>query len=159
MIYSKTCEHAIRALIYYADHPEISMAAVKDVGLETGVSVTYVAKIFQCLEKSRILSSKRGPGGGYSMLIPISKLTLLKVVQSLDDLKKSSFSNCVMGLDKCNDKNPCPLHPVWAQAKEKMLARLNSCTIADVAALGDKFRMGRHRRHKLSKRMREIFTV
>lgn len=159
MIYSKTCEFAIRALVYFADHPEKSAASVKDVGRESGVSPSYVAKIFQCLVKSRILSSKRGPFGGYAPLIPMSQLTLLRIVHALDDLKKSPFSNCVMGFDRCNDKNPCPLHPVWVKAKTRMLERLNVCTIADVAALGDKFRRGRQRRHILSKQMREIFSV
>jgi DNA-binding IscR family transcriptional regulator len=49
MIYSKTCEAAIRALIYFADHPAAAAVSVKDVARETGVSPSYVAKIFQCL--------------------------------------------------------------------------------------------------------------
>lgn len=159
MIYSKTAEYAIRSLIYFADHPEKSLATAKEVSKETGIPAAYVAKIFQCLVKSRILNSQRGPGGGCSLLVPASKLTLLKVVQSLDDLSKSPFSNCVMGLDKCNDKNPCPLHPIWSEAKDRMLAQLASSTISDIAALGDKFRWGRQRRFFLSKRMRGIFSI
>jgi Rrf2 family iron-sulfur cluster assembly transcriptional regulator len=159
VIYSKTCEYAIRALIYFADHPEISEASVKEVGRETGVSASYVGKIFQCLVKSRILASKRGPSGGYSLLVPVTELTLLRIMRALDDPEKSPFVNCVMGLDKCKDANPCPMHPVWVKAKEKMIERLEVCTIANVAALGDKFRMGRQRRHVLSKQMREIFSV
>lgn len=159
MIYSKTCEYAIRSLIYFADHAEASLATVKDVSKDSGVPAAYVAKIFQCLAKSRILSSQRGPAGGYSLLIPATRLTLLKVVRSLDDLSKSPFSNCVMGFDKCNDKNPCPLHPIWAKAKDQMLEKLHSSTIADMAVLGDRFRLGKQRRYVLSKRMRNIFSI
>jgi Rrf2 family protein len=159
MIYSKTCEYAIRALIYFADHPEISSATVKEVSKDSGVPATYVAKIFQCLVKSRILCSQRGPTGGYSLLIPASKLTLLKIVRSLDDLANSPFSNCVMGLDKCNDKNPCPLHPIWVKAKDQMLEKLDSSTIADMAVLGNRFRFGKQRRYVLSKTMRNIFSI
>jgi Rrf2 family iron-sulfur cluster assembly transcriptional regulator len=159
MIYSKTCEYAIRALTYFADHPEISSATVKDVSKDSGVPASYVAKIFQCLAKSGVLGSRRGPAGGYSLLVPAAQLTLLKVVRSLDDLSKSSFSNCVMGFDKCDDKEPCPLHPVWAKAKDQMLEKLHSSTIADMAALGDRFRLGRQRRYVLSKKMRNIFSI
>lgn len=159
MIYSKTCEYAIRALIYFAENPKISSATVKEVSKDSGVSAAYIAKIFQCLAKSRILSSQRGPAGGYTLLIPVSRLTLLKVVQSLDDLAKSPFSNCVMGFDKCNDKNPCPLHPIWAKAKDQMLEKLHSSTIADMAVLGDRFRFGKQRRYVLSKTMRNIFSI
>ncbi len=159
MIYSRTCEYAIRALIYFADHPDQSSATVKEVSHESGIPQSYVAKIFQCLARSGVLKSQRGPKGGYSLLVPVSKLSLLKIVHSLDDLTNSPFSNCVMGLEKCNDKNPCPLHPIWSKAKEAMLDKLAASTLSDVAALGDKFRWGKQRRVTLSKRMREIFTI
>jgi Rrf2 family protein len=103
--------------------------------------------------------SQRGPRGGYSLLVPPDRLTLLTVVQSLDDLSKSSFSNCVMGLQKCNNENPCPLHPIWSVAKDQMLAKLESATIADVAGLGDKFKSGKQRRTVLSRRMRNLFSI
>ena len=159
MIYSRTCEYAIRALIYFADHPEQRSATVKEVSQESGIPSSYVAKIFQCLARSGILRSQRGPAGGYHLILPVSKISLLKIVQALDDLKKSPFSNCVMGLEKCNDKNPCPLHSIWTRAKEEMLDKLAASTLSDVAALGDKFRWGRQRRFMLSKRMRDIFSV
>lgn len=159
MIYSKTCEYAIRALIPFADHADGGPMSVSSVVKESGVPKAYVAKIFQCLVGSRILTSRRGPAGGYVMVVPASKLTLLRVVQALDDLSRSPFSNCIMGLDKCNDTNPCPLHPIWARAKEKMIERLAVTTIADVLLLGDRFRSGRQRRFLLSKRMRNIFSL
>lgn len=87
------------------------------------------------------------------------ELSLLKIVHALDDLARSSFSNCIMGFDKCNNKNPCPLHPIWTKAKEKMLEELAALTIEDVAGLGDKFRWGKQRRFALSKRMRDIFGI
>jgi len=159
VIYSKTCEAAIRALIYFADHPDAAAVSVKDVTRETGVSPSYVAKIFQCLAKGRILSSARGSTGGYALQVPPSRLTLLRIIEAVDDPSTSAFTNCIMGLAKCNDKNPCPLHPIWAKAKERIRERLAVCTVADVARLGDKFRPGKQRRSFLSKQMREIFSV
>lgn len=41
MIYSKTCEYAIRALIYFADHPEKKSATVKDVSKESRIPSSY----------------------------------------------------------------------------------------------------------------------
>ena len=159
MIYSKTCEYAIRSLIFFADHPEKDCVTVKAVSHGTRVPQSYVAKIFQCLAQCGILQSQRGPSGGYSLLVHPSKLTLLKIVQALDDLSKSSFTHCVMGFDKCDDKNPCPLHPVWKEAKEKILEELASSTILDMAKLGRHFRDGKHRRLVLSSGMRGIFTT
>jgi Rrf2 family protein len=159
MVYSKTAEYAIRSLCYFPTHPDKSPATVRAVSQFSGVPPAYVAKIFQCLAQNKILRAQRGPAGGYSMVTPPSRLTLMQVVHVVDDVSKSSFENCVMGLDKCEDKNPCPLHEVWKDAKEKMLKQLEESTIEDVAALGRKFRSGRHRRLVLSEKMRSIFSV
>jgi Rrf2 family iron-sulfur cluster assembly transcriptional regulator len=159
MIFSKTSEYAVRSLIYFAVHPKKDRATVKAVSRSTGVPQAYVAKIFQCLSQCGILLSQRGPRGGYALAVPASELPLLRVVQSVDDMSKSSFSNCLMGLEKCQDLNPCPLHEVWKKAKEEMLEQLGDSTIADVAKLGRKFRNGKHRRSILSKGMRNVFTV
>jgi Rrf2 family protein len=159
MIYSKTCEYAIRSLIFFANHPHQPSATVRQVSRETGVPQAYVAKIFQCLVHCKILRSLRGPAGGYSLAIPLSKLTLIKIVRAMDDLERSPFSNCIMGLHACNDRNPCPLHHIWTSAKEKMLEKLTRHTISDVVELTDKFDSGKHKRFTLSKKMRDIFNV
>ena len=159
MIYSKTCESALRALIFFADHPEQRSATVEEVSEESHVPSSYVAKIFQCLVRSKILRSQRGPAGGYSLAVPAGELTLIMVVHALDDPSRSPLTHCVMGFQKCNDKDPCPLHPVWKKAKEEMVAELEHLTLRDVAALGNKFRYGKQRRFTLSKRMRDIFSA
>lgn len=157
MIYSKTCEYAIRALVCLARRGD-QATPVRKVSEETGVSQAYVAKVLQCLARSRLLNAHRGPGGGYSPAFQPGEITLMRVVQSLDDPARSPFSNCIMGLDQCNDRNPCPLHPIWARAKEAMVRKLSHCTIADLMKLTGRFRTGRQRRFALSRGMREIFS-
>ena len=157
MIYSKTCEYAIRALIHFADHPDTHSATVKEVSRDSGVPAPYVAKIFQCLVKTRILGSRRGPAGGYSLLIPVSELTLLKIVRSLDDLSRSPFSNCVMGFEQCNDKNPCPLHPIWSETKKQIQRQLDQSTVCDISKLAHRFKNGKTSRSTLSVQFRKVF--
>ena len=159
MIYSKTCEYAIRSLSYFALHPETESASVREVSKGTGVPHAYVAKIFQCLVKSGILRSRRGPAGGFSLLVPPSKLSLIRVIQVIDDPATSPLTQCVMGLHDCNDKVPCPMHLIWSLAKEKMLHELLHSTIADVAGLTNEFTEGKTRRRKLSKKMRAVFSL
>ena len=162
MIYSKTSEYGIRALGYLASKPAGSFATTKDVSGKAGVPQAYVAKIFQCLTRAKILHSHRGPTGGYYLLVDPSKLTLSKVIGILDDEARSPFSGCVMGLNQCMDDNPCPLHPVWKRAKERMEEDLLNKTIMDVVKLVTKFKPStqaeRQSRSRLSKGMKSVFT-
>ena len=66
MIYSKTCEYAIRALAYLAEKKEKSFRMIPEISAKTGVPKFYIAKIFQSLVRSNILASQRGPTGGFS---------------------------------------------------------------------------------------------
>lgn len=99
-----------------------------------------------------------GLRGGYSLRVEPSKLTLIKVIRALDDLEKSPFSNCIMGLHECNDRNPCPLHHIWMGAKEQMLKKLTKQTVSDIHGLVDKFECGRCERGVLSQGMRDMFS-
>lgn len=158
MLYSKTCEYAIRALSYFPVHPENKRATVQDISAHSGVPAPYVSKIFQCLVQNGIVESHRGARGGYSLKIPASKISLMRVIRAMDDLEKSPFTQCIMGLHQCNDREPCPLHSIWADTKEKMMKKLSDKTVADVAHLVDKYDPNPSR-IALSESMRSVFGL
>ncbi len=91
-------------------------------------------------------------------MVDPKKLTLLEVIKALDDISESPFSNCIMGLHDCDDKNPCPLHFIWAEAKETMLEKLKSSTVSDVAGLTTEYKRSNGRHKTLSKKMRGVFS-
>lgn len=157
MIYSKTCEYAIRALSTIQSPKDKQGVSIGEVSRRSKVPQAYVAKIFQALAKSGILVSRRGPGGGFTLKIKPKELTVLRVMQALDDPAQSPFVRCVMGLQECNDRNPCPLHPIWSVAKEKMITCVSTCTVSELSGLTDKFPSGALRRKRLSRKMRHLF--
>ena len=159
MIYSKTCEYAIRALSYIAKKGSEPSVTSTEVSRHTHVPKAYVAKIFQCLVKADILSSRRGPMGGFALVMAPADLTVLKVIQAVEDPSKSFLSGCVMGLNQCDDHTPCPLHFVWTKTKEAMIKNLLSCTMEDIAKVNRKFKTGKHSRYTLSKKMRKVFKT
>lgn len=157
MIYSKTCEYAIRALLYFARYPKKETVTAKEAARFGGAPQAYVAKIFRGLERRKILSSRRGPLGGFSLRVPLEKLTLAEVIHAMDDPDKSPLTQCVMGLDACNDAHPCPLHEAWKPAKARLCELLERTTIADLAGVSGRFDSQR-RTPSLSPRMRRLFA-
>ena len=157
MIYSKTCQYAIRALGYLASLEGRRPATVMEVNAKTDVPPAYLAKIFQCLIKARILTSKSGPRGGYILKVNAARLTLLRVIKALDDAAESPLSNCVMGQTQCNDKNPCCLHGVWTKARGQISKTLARETIS--TAFGNKKGIYPRKNNRviLSRGMQKIF--
>lgn len=130
MIYSKTCEYAIRALLYLAQKSKRGYVLTREVSRETGIPSPYLAKIFRDLAHHKILLSRRGASGGVCLAVEPQALSLKKIVTVIDD--PSYMKACVMGLDHCSDQNACPLHDVWSQARKKMNDTMQRCTLASI---------------------------
>lgn len=148
MIYSKTCEYAIRALLFLASRPKGEYALTHAVSKETGVPAAYLAKIFRDLTHHKILISRRGAAGGVTLAVPPEELSVKRVVDVIDD--PEHFKACVMGLDQCSDKNACPLHHVWTAARQKIVNEMQKCNLATITKKVGKARYREMKRGRLS---------
>ena len=146
MLYSKTCEYAIRALSCLASEGKNVWMHAKDISEKTGVPDAYICKIFQDLVRNGILKSRRGALGGFAYRVDPSQISLRRIVEIIDDT--SILDDCVMGLDECSDDNACPLHPIWKKSKEQMLKKLetNKLTLMTKKIRTRKFRTLRRSR-------------
>ena len=150
MIYSKTCEYALRALSYLATKIDRGLTMITEIGDETNLPMSYIAKIFQSLVRNDILISRRGPAGGFGLKKNPENLTLLEIVKAVDDIE--AMKECVMGLEKCSTQDACPLHETWTETKEKILQQLEQCSLSDfIKKTGDRtYRPCRRARLSLS---------
>src|SRR3978361_1250727 len=103
---SQTAEYALRAMVALASGPERSRTA-QELSSEAKVPLDYLAKVLNLLVRAGLISGQRGRGGGFQAIGPASKLTVLKVVNAVDPLKR--IKSCPLGLD-AHGENLCPLH-------------------------------------------------
>ncbi|MCL4691841.1 MAG: Rrf2 family transcriptional regulator [Candidatus Hydrogenedentes bacterium] len=129
-LYSKGCEYTFRALVHAATEDGKGRFQAKDVCEKAGIPEPYTRKVFQSLVQGGLLIAARGPGGGYVLAEKPSDISLLRVIRAVDG--EETFDACVMGLPQCDGKHPCPLHEVWAGAKERLLERLEKNTLQDL---------------------------
>ncbi len=152
MIYSKTCEYALRALSYLSSKESGMLTMIPEVSQKTGVPAPYIAKIFQSLVRSGILESQRGPTGGFAFKRPPETISLFEIIEVIDDV--SSFVNqCAMGLDECSSANACPLHVVWSRAKNKVLDTLKCTSLSQMRKKIGKLRFCEFTRPRLQMKL------
>ena len=72
------------ATTHLADHGESAPMQGREVADALGVPVDYLLKILQQLVRARILSSTRGPAGGFQLQKRPEKITLLAIVEAID---------------------------------------------------------------------------
>ena len=125
-------KYAMRGVIYLAIHAsEVNKLGSKEVGEAIKVPLPFLAKIFQHLKKENIISSSKGPKGGFYLTEEQLTGNLMSVIQHIDGT--DSFNSCYTGLSKCSDKDPCSIHYLVSPFNNKVKEELQKRSIADFA--------------------------
>ena len=77
-------KYAVRALFDIAFYGNGSPTRVRSIARRQGIPLRFLEQIFQDLKRSRIVGSKRGPLGGYTLAQPASRIRLGDVVRSIE---------------------------------------------------------------------------
>lgn len=131
-MFSKSCEYGIRAVLHMAQHSdEKRLIEITEISDAQNIPKHFLSKILQQLVHHKILHSKRGARGGFTLNKKPEDIKLIDVVESIDGL--SRVNDCVFGLDKCIDEEPCPLHKQYKELREKILELLRSNNFKDLS--------------------------
>jgi Rrf2 family iron-sulfur cluster assembly transcriptional regulator len=108
--YGKQSRQAVAAISYLAEKYAPNAAAVSsaEVGRERNISVALAAKLLSQMATAGLTVGTTGPGGGYRLARPPSKIRLAEIVglfeRSVDELP------CPFGTGSCGTHDHCPLH-------------------------------------------------
>ena len=116
---SNTSKYAIRAVIYLAlNAGEDKKIGIKQISRELKIPTPFLGKILQTLAKHKLLSSTKGPHGGFGLGKPAEKISLIEIVDIIDG--KDLFTKCMIRLEECNEKEPCSAHKKYAKIRESL---------------------------------------
>ena len=130
MILSKSCEYAIRAAVYVAikSHKN-ERAGISEIAEAIGSPMHFTAKILQDLSRRRVLSSIKGPNGGFYIEDDRS-VFLIDIIRAVDG--NELFSACVLGLKNCSDVTPCPMHEQLKPIRNQLLLEFGNKSVNDL---------------------------
>lgn len=129
---SKACKYGIRAALYLASAARNDKRiGVHELAGKLKVPEAFLAKILQQLAREGIVSSVKGPHGGFYMTPGNLDQPLLRVIEVIDG--KHLFSECIMGLSQCSSKSPCVLHGEMAKFKLGLYNVAGYQTIGELA--------------------------
>lgn len=131
IIFSRQCEYALQAVTYIALQPPGEMTSIKELAKKLDIPYHFLGKILQSLVYKGLLTSQKGPTGGFALGMAAKDITLFHIVEAIDGV---DFTNkCVLGFPECSGKNPCAVHDHWAGLREGVYQMLVSRNIAEMA--------------------------
>lgn len=126
---SNACKYAIRSVLYLAlQSDENNKIGVKKIAEELETPQPFLAKLLQQLNKGNLVSSTKGPNGGFYLSTKDKERAVWDIVKNMDGTSK--FEECFLGLSTCSDENPCPVHFIVSPFKEKLLENFRDKTIS-----------------------------
>jgi Rrf2 family protein len=112
---SKSVEYSLLALRYIADNESCATISSRNISDELNIPYDLLSKLLQKLVKKRIIQSKQGKYGGYNLLVSENEITLLKIIDALDEnikLTNCTFTNA--NSDDCSRIDDCCMRsPIW----------------------------------------------
>lgn len=129
-MFSKTCEYAIRAMIFIAQHTKDgSKVGIREIAKGIDSPEHFIAKILQELSRKKLVQSLKGPTGGFYLDAAARKHSLADIVKVVDG--DQLFSGCGLGLKKCSESHPCPIHHEFKKIRKEMQQMLEKAKLGE----------------------------
>ena len=126
---SKSSEYAIRCLVYMAT-AEADLCPVKRLSDRLNIPYKYLGRLMGRLREAGFVESVRGKNGGYRIAKPLDEIHLKQIVNVVEGLE--NFDRCLLGFERCDDENPCPMHEFWSGPKDSINEMLADVSLADM---------------------------
>ncbi|GGZ39042.1 hypothetical protein GCM10007049_35460 [Echinicola pacifica] len=128
--FSKTCEYAMRAVIYIAVRSqEGQRTGIREIAENINSPEHFLAKILQKLSQQGLVLSIKGPHGGFYIDAPGLQRPMADIITALEG--NELFTGCGMGLSYCSENNPCPLHEDFKIVRNQITSMLYKTTIGE----------------------------
>lgn len=129
-MFSQTVEYALRIVVHLADHSPASQTT-DEIADATRIPKAYLSKVIQGLNRSGLVQSRRGLGGGVTLIKPPGDVSILDVVNAVEPIGR--ITHCPLGL-KSHGRRLCPLHRRMDNSLASMEDAFRQTTLAEVLA-------------------------
>ena len=122
--------YAVMAVADLAKAGEDGPVTLSDIASRQSISLSYLEQLFAKLRRADIVSSVRGPGGGYRLTHPADETRISDIMMAVDE---------PLGTTRCSDAKGCLAdgrrcitHDLWDELGRHIYLFLSSITLSDV---------------------------
>jgi len=117
---------AVTAMIDLASRQAEGPVTLAGIAERQSISLSYLEQLFGKLRRHKLVSSVRGPGGGYRLARDMSRITVADIIVAVDEPLDATQCG---GKQNCHDEQRCMTHDLWANLNKRMYEYLDSVTL------------------------------
>ena len=140
---SKRTQYGLRALYALARTYGQGPVLISHLAEEEAIPRKFLEQILLALKSSGLVESKKGKGGGYSLVRPPAEITVASVIRMMEGplaplpcASETRFRKC----EECIDIESCGTRIVMREVRDAMARILDSTTLAMVCEKVDQAR-------------------
>lgn len=123
--------YAVTAMLDLALHKNEGPVSLSDISSRQAISLSYLEQLFSKLRRSELVSSVRGPGGGYELKRGSGEIFIAQIIDAVDE---SVDTTKCQGSGDCQGGETCLTHYLWEDLSEQIHTFLESISLADLVA-------------------------
>jgi len=120
--------YAVTAMMDLALHARIDRVALTEIAERQHISLAYLEQLFASLRKAGLISSLRGPKGGYRLARAEKDISLADILIAAEE----QINMTCGGGSKCSEYDPCLTHNLWNNLSEEFFNFLDSKKLSDL---------------------------
>lgn len=120
---------AVTAMVDLALRGGASPVTLASISERQKISLSYLEQLFGKLRRHNIVESVRGPGGGYYLARPSSKISIADIVVAVDESLDATQCG---GKGDCHDDKQCITHDLWVGLNEALYRYMAEVSLQQV---------------------------
>lgn len=118
---------AVTAMIDLAMRNQGGPVTLADISERQKISLSYLEQLFGKLRRNGLVSSVRGPGGGYNLARKPDEVSVADIILAVDE--PIDATQC-RGKENCRDEQKCLTHDLWTELNNHIFEYLRGVTLA-----------------------------
>ena len=131
--------YAVMAMANLAKNHDPRPVSLSEISLRQGISILYLEQLFLKLKQNSLVSSTRGPSGGYVLSKSPDQIKLSNIISAVNEEVKTL--KCNKNSKKgCNHKSiKCITHNLWDELGEHINLFFEQKSLEDVLNIEKRF--------------------
>ena len=126
--------YAVTAMLDLTIHADEKPVSVAGISQRQSISLSYLEQLFARLRQSDLVSSVRGPGGGYRLGRDSDTIFIAQIIDAVNE--SVDTTNC-QGKGDCQGGEICLTHALWDELSGEIHRFLNGISLAQLMARRD----------------------
>ena len=123
--------YAVTAMLDLALHGQAGPVKLAEIAQRQELSLAYLEQLFAKLRRSELVSSSRGPGGGYALKREPGQICVAEIIDAVDE--GVDATNCA-GKSDCQEGDTCLTHHLWNDLTAEIHRFLSGVSLADLVS-------------------------